>query len=268
VIKGSALTNKNVDKLLEAILAIAEINEYKANPNRLATGVIVESNIDLGLGPVATILIKNGTLAKSDFMIAGSSYGRVRIMLDENAKELMLAYPSTPVKIIGLNEPPLAGDQFVVSTNEQDIKEIAKKIKFHNTAILRQIESTNRINLDNSGKYLNIVLKTDVHGSLEAISNMLVNTQLEKIKINLMRRNIGGITESDVQLAKASNAIIVGFNVKPTKPIKTIADNQKVKIYFYDIIYKLQEDIQAMLESKLDPIYEEKETGEAIIQHL
>lgn len=267
-IKGSALTGLNVDKLLDVILATAEINEYKANPNRLAMGVVIESNIDLGLGPVATILIKNGSLAKGDFMIAGSSYGRVRAMLDENLKEVLLAYPSQPVKIIGLSEPPTAGDRFVVSVNEQDIKDIAKKIKIHNTTLIRQAEATSRINLDPNSNNLNLILKTDVHGSLEAIRNMLSNMEAQKIKINLLRSAIGGINESDIQLAKASNAIIIGFNVKATKTIKSIADYENIKIYFYDIIYKLSEDVQDMLDNKLDPVYEEKETGEAIIQQL
>jgi translation initiation factor IF-2 len=266
-IKGSALTGDGVTKLLDAILAIAEINEYKANPNRLAIGIVIESNMDKGFGPVATVLVKNGSLTKGDFIIAGSAFGRVRVMLDENLKEVLIAYPSQPVKITGLSEPPVAGEHFVVSTNEKDIKELAEKIRLHKLMVSRQADTLLNNTADGL-KLFNIILKTDVHGSLEAIRGMLSKVSVEGTKLQVIRSAVGGITESDVQLAKASKAIIIGFNIKPIRATKEIAENQKVRILFYDIIYKLNEDIQNFLLGELDPIYEEQETGEAIIQQL
>jgi translation initiation factor IF-2 len=244
------------------------MNEYKANPNRLALGVVIESNVDKGLGPVATVLIKNGTLTKGDFIIAGSAFGRVRLMLDENGKEVGIAYPSQPVKITGLSEPPAAGEHFIVSTNEKDIKEIAEKIRLHKLMSDRQMASLNQAEVIDGIKNFNIILKTDVHGSLEAIKNMLSKVNVEGAQLHIIRSAVGGITESDVALAKASKAVIIGFNIKPIRATKDIADSQQVKILFYDIIYKLSEDIQNFLLGELSPIFEEQETGEAIIQQL
>jgi translation initiation factor IF-2 len=249
-------------------LAVAEVSEYKANPNRLAMGVVIESNIDKGFGPVATVLIKNGTLTKGDFIIAGSAFGRVRVMVDENLHDVGIAYPSQPVKIMGLSEPPVAGEHFIVSTNEKDIKEIAEKIRLHKLMLNRQSDNlTHSENVDGI-KTLNVILKTDVHGSLEAIKNMLSKTEVEGAKLQIIRSAVGGITESDVTLAKASKAVIIGFNIKPIRATREIAQSQQVKILFYDIIYKLSEDIQNLLLGELSPIYEEQETGEAVIQQL
>ncbi|MDR0675079.1 MAG: translation initiation factor IF-2 [Mycoplasmataceae bacterium] len=267
-IKGSALNGDGINKLLEAIIVTAEMSEYKANPNRLALGVVIESNIDKGLGPVATILIKNGTLAKGDFIIAGSTFGHIRVMLDENGKEIGIAYPSQPVKITGLSEPPAAGEHFIVSTNEKDIKEIAETIRLHKLMQNRQAINLNQSEVVDGIKNFNIILKTDVHGSLEAIKNMLSKVHVEGAKLHIIRSAVGGISESDVTLAKASKAIIIGFNIKPIRATKDIADSQQVKILFYDIIYKLSEDIQNFLLGELSPIFEEQETGEAIIQQL
>lgn len=266
-IKGSALKGTNVSELLENILLLAEMNDYKANPDRLATGVVVESKLDKGLGPVATVLIQNGTLAKGDFIIIGGVYGRVRIMLDENNKEVKVALPSQPVKVVGINDVPNAGDHFVVSTNERDIKEIAAKIQQHKK--LQNFQYEQSILKDSEGKkVLNIILKTDVHGSLEAIKGMCSKIDVPGTKLSLIRCAVGGISESDIQLAKASNALIIGFNVKPSRSIKDIADAQKVQIYFFDIIYKLKEVLEKLLTGTLDPIYVEQETGEAEVKQI
>lgn len=269
VCKGSALTGKGVDKLLDAILALAEINEYKANPNRLALGVVLESNLDRGLGNVATILIKNGCLQKGDFIIIGQAYGRVRIMFDENNKELAIAYPSQPVRITGLSALPEAGEKFVVSVNEKDIKEIAEKIRLHKALIERE-NATRVINATKDGeKIVNIILKTDVHGSLEAIKQMVETMDTSfGVKPIFIRASVGSINESDVLLAKTTKALIIGFNIKPTRVIHDLANSHHIKILFYDIIYKLQEDIDFILHEKLDPIITEEETGEAVIQQL
>ena len=266
-IKGSALKGTNVSDLLENILLVAEMNDYKANPDRLATGVVVESKLDKGLGPIATVLVQNGTLAKGDFIIVGGVYGRVRIMLDENNKEVKVALPSQPVKVVGINDVPNAGDHFVVSTNERDIKEIATKIQQHKK--LQNFQYEQSILKDSEGKkILNIILKTDVHGSLEAIKGMCTKINVPGTKLSLIRSAVGGISESDIQLAKASNALIVGFNVKPSRSTKDIADAQKVQVYFFDIIYKLKEMLEKLLAGTLDPIYVEQETGEAEVKQI
>ncbi len=266
-IKGSALKGTNVPDLLENILLIAEMNEYKANPDRLATGVVVESKLDKGLGPVATVLVQNGTLAKGDFIIIGGVYGRVRIMLDENNREVKVALPSQPVKVVGINDVPAAGDHFVVSVNEKDVKDIAAKIKANEK--LKQFQFDQEMHKDSEGKkLLNVILKTDVHGSLEAIKGMVSKIEIPGTKLTLVRTAVGGISESDVQLAKASNAIIIGFNIKPSRNIKDIADSQKVKIYFFDIIYKLKESLEKLLTGTLDPIMVEEETGEAEVKQI
>jgi translation initiation factor IF-2 len=231
-------------------------------------GVILESNVDKGFGNVVTALVKNGSLSVGDYLIAGSAYGRVRAMLDENNKKLLVAPPSTPAKVIGLSEIPAAGEYFVSSKNERDIKEIAKKIKLHTNTLLNSSDSISKYDPSDGLKHTFLILKTDVHGSLEAIKNMLGKLNVEGTKLHLIRANIGGITEADVQLAKASNGLIIGFNVKPIRSVKEQADNQKIKIVFFDIIYKLSEAIVDILKGSLDPIYEEKETGEATIQQL
>ncbi|GHU32019.1 hypothetical protein FACS1894166_04540 [Bacilli bacterium] len=262
------MTGLGVDKLLEAILATAEMNEYQANPNRLPTGVVIESNVDKGFGPVATVLVKNGTLTKGDFIIIGSAYGHIRAMFDENRVEVVSARPSQPVKITGLNEVPPAGAHFAVSNNEKEIKEIAEKIRQHKITVDRQMEAGSQANTPEGLKLFNIILKTDVHGSLEAIKGMLAKVEIAGTKLQIIRSAVGGISESDVQLAKASRATIIGFNIKPSRATKDIADGQQIKILFYDIIYRLNEDIQNMLLGELDPVYEEQETGEAVIQQL
>ncbi|MDE7433820.1 MAG: hypothetical protein K2M43_01600, partial [Mycoplasmoidaceae bacterium] len=204
----------------------------------MASGVVVESKLDRGLGPVATVLVQNGTLAKGDFAIIGGVYGRVRIMLDENNREVKFAYPSQPVKLVGINEVPAAGDHFVVSANEKDIKDIAQKIKLHQRTM--QFEFDHDVNKDAQGKkVLNVILKCDVHGSFEAIKGMFSKIDIPGAKLSLIRGAVGGISESDVQLAKASKAIIIGFNIKPSRAVKDIADSQRINIYFFDIIYKL-----------------------------
>jgi translation initiation factor IF-2 len=230
-------------------------------------GIVLESRIDRGMGPVATVLVKNGSLTKGDFMIVGSTYGHIRAMFDESLKEVNVAYPSQPVKITGLSEVPAAGDHFVVSTNEKDIKEIAEKIRLHKIMQARQ-EATFVSSSKEGNKNLNIILKTDVHGSLEAIKGILSKVNVEGTFLQLIRSSVGGITESDVTLARASGAVIIGFNIKPSRATRDIADHQKIKILFYDIIYKLKEDIENLLLGQLDPIYEEQETAEAIIQQL
>ena len=267
-IKGSALTGQNVDSLLEAIIATSELQELKANPNRLGLGVVIESSLDKGLGPIATIIVKNGSVIKGDMIIAGSCYGRIRAMFDENNNEVKVAKPSQPVKVTGLNVVPLAGDHFAISNNEKDIKDIAEKIRLYQIQqknaeheILSKDEKTNN-------KKLIVILKTDVHGSLEAIKNVLNKTNVDGVSLVVLRAATGGITKSDIELAKASDGIIIGFNVKPIKTIKDFAQNQQVQIYFFDVIYHLAEEIENIMKGKLDPVFVEEETGEAEVKEL
>ena len=267
-IKGSALTGQNVDSLLEAIIATSELQELKANPNRLGLGVVIESSLDKGLGPVATIIVKNGSVVKGDMIIAGSCYGRIRAMFDENNNEVKVAKPSQPVKITGLNVVPLAGDHFAISNNERDIKDIAEKIRLYQIQqqnaeheILSKDEKTNN-------KKLIVILKTDVHGSLEAIKNVLNKINVDGVSLVVLRAATGGITKSDIELAKASGGIVIGFNVKPIKTIKDFAQNQQVQIYFFDVIYHLAEEIENIMKGKLDPVFVEEETGEAEVKEL
>lgn len=267
-IQGSALSGQNVTKLLDAILTLAELYELKANPNRLGMGVVIESNLDKGLGPVASVIVKNGTIAKGDILIAGSSYGHIRSMYDDQNKEVLLAKPSQPVRITGLNEVPAAGDRFIISNNEKDIKQIAEKIRLYQIQqqnaereLLTADENTNT-------KKLNIILKADVNGSLEAIKNVIAKINVADVSAVVLRAASGGITKSDVELAKASNSIIIGFNVKPTKSVKDLANNQHVTIYFFDIIYRLSEAIENIMKNKQDPVYVDEETGEATVKQI
>ena len=267
-IKGSALSGDNVDKLLESLLALAEMSELKANPNRLGMGIVIESNLDRGLGPVASVIVKNGTIAKGDMMIAGSSYGRIRAMFDDNGKEVLSAKPSQPVKITGLNNVPTAGDHFVISNDAEDIKEIAEKIRLYE--INKQNAERELLSHDDTtnSKNLVVILKSDVNGSLEAIKNVLSKTNVEGVKLTILRAATGGITKSDIELAKASKGIIIGFNVKPTKDVKDLANNQQVPIYFFDIIYRLAEAVEMIMKNKLDPIYMDEDTGEAQVKQI
>jgi translation initiation factor IF-2 len=201
-------------------------------------------------------------------IIAGSCYGRIRAMFDENNNEVKVAKPSQPVKVTGLNVVPLAGDHFAISNNERDIKDIAEKIRLYQIQqqnaeheILSKDEKTNN-------KKLIVILKTDVHGSLEAIKNVLNKTNVHGVSLVVLRAATGGITKSDIELAKASGGIIIGFNVKPIKTIKDFAQNQQVQIYFFDVIYHLAEEIENIMKGKLDPVFVEEETGEAEVKEL
>lgn len=268
IIQGSALTGLNVNKLLEAILATAEMMELKANPNRFGMGVVIESNLHRGLGPVASIIVKNGTVAKGDMVIAGSSYGHIRAMFNENGKEVLTAKPSQPVKITGLNSIPSAGDHFIVTNNDKEIKEIAEKIRLYQ--IKQQNMERELLTKDehSGNKKLVIILKTDVNGSLGAIKNVLSKFNVPGVDLTILRAATGGITKSDIELANAAKGIIIGFNIKPSKDIKDFATIHHVQIYFYDIIYRLSEDVEKIMKDQLDPIEVEEDLGEAEVKQI
>lgn len=270
-IKGSALLKQGIDELLSAIQLITEIKQFKANPNRFAYGTIIESNLSKGYGPLATLLVQNGTLKKSDYIVAGQSYGKIRMMFDSNGKEILVAPPSTPVKIAGLDSVPIAGDKFLALDNEKQAKDIATKIKTKNN----RLEWNNNINTtlnqqikDGIIKDLKIILKTDVHGSLEAIKSMISKIEIENAHLTIVRSAIGNITETDLRLAQTTGAIIIGFNIRPSRQIKDLSEQEKISIKTYDVIYKLKEDLETMMIGKLDPIITEEEIGEAKVSKL
>ena len=263
-VEGSALQKTGINELLQSILLISDINQYKADYNRLAFGTVIESNLDKGYGPMASVLIQNGTLKKSDYIIIGKTYGKIRLMFDENGKEVDTATPSTPIKIAGLENIPNAGDKFLVLNDEKKIKELVNQIKIQNTNFDINTNQKNNIN----SKELNIIIKTDVQGMLEAIKNMINKILIDGTHINLVRGAVGGITETDVRLAQASNALIIGFNVRPNRIIRDLLDQTKIIVKTYNIIYKLKEDLENLLIGKLDPVIVEEINGEATVQQI
>ena len=271
-VKLSAHTGENVDLLLESILVLAEMEDLKANPNRYASGTVIESKLDKNKGVTASLLINNGTLRLGDPVVVGSSFGKVRTLKDSNGNDLISALPSTPVEITGLNVVPVAGDKFMAFETEKEARSIAEKRanaekekKYTKKAVSLE-DLFERI--ENGHKEINIVLKTDVKGSEEAVKNALEKINVEGVKVTVIRSGVGTITESDVVLASASNAIIIGFNVVPSAKTKEAAKNYEVDIRLYNIIYKLVEEIESAMKGMLDPTYEEVTTGEAEIRQI
>ncbi len=268
----SAVTGEGIDLLLETILTIAEVNELKANPNRYAVGAVIESRLDKNVGGVASFLIQNGTLRIGDPIVVGSSYAKVRTMKNDRGESIVEAGPSMPVEITGLTENPSAGDKFMAFETETEAKEVAEKRK----NLLKQNEGTQkRVSLDDlfasvdaGNKEISIILKADVRGSEEAVKNALEKVTTKDVKVKVIRSGIGAITESDVVLATASNAIIIGFNVVAGTNTKELAKDKNIEIRLYTIIYKLIEDIEAAINGMLDPVYEEKLLGNAEIRRI
>ena len=271
-VKLSAHTGENVDLLLESILALAEMEDLKANPKRYASGTVIESKLDKNKGVTASLLINNGTLRLGDPIVVGSSFGKVRTLKDSNGNDLISALPSTPVEITGLNVVPVAGDKFMAFETEKEARSIAEKRanaekekKYSKKAVSLE-DLFERI--ESGHKEINVVLKTDVKGSEEAVKNALEKINVEGVKVTVIRSGVGTITESDVVLASASNAIIIGFNVVPSSKTKEAAKNYNVDIRLYNIIYKLVEEIESAMKGMLDPEYEEVTTGEAEIRQI
>ena len=272
VTKISAKTGEGVDELLENILLIAEMQELKANPNRYATGAVLESKMDKHVGAVATLLISNGTLRLGDPIVVGTAFGKVRTLKDDLGRNIVAAPPSMPVEITGLSSVPSAGDKFMAFETEKQAKQIAS-----DRALREKDADTNRTGMSleelfgkiNEGlKEINVVLKTDTNGSLEAVKSSLEKIEVEGVKINVIRGAVGGITESDIVLASASNALIIGFNVRGNNKVLDMAKQYSIEIRLYDIIYKLVEDMEKAMKGMLEPIYEEKVTGTAEIRQL
>ena len=268
----SAVTGEGVDSLLETILAVAEMHDLKANPNRYAVGAVIESRLDKNVGGIASFLIQNGTLRLGDPVVVGTSYAKIRTMKNDRGESIAFAGPSMPVEITGLTENPSAGDKFMAFETEAEAKVIAEKRT--NLAKLNEGKQK-RISLDDlfaavdaGNKEINIILKADVRGSEEAVKNALEKVTTKDVKVNIIRSGIGAITESDVVLASASNAIIIGFNVVAGANSKELAKDKNIEIRLYTIIYKLIEDIEAAINGMLDPVYEEKILGNATIRKI
>lgn len=269
----SAKNAIGIDELLENILLVAELKDYKANPNRYAVGTVIESRLDKHLGPIVTVLIQNGTLRLGDPIVVGNAYGKIRTLKNSNAEEITSAIPSQPVEITGINEVPVAGDKFMAFESEKQARSIGEERK--KQARLKENTSKTVLTLDalfskiqEGVKEINVIIKADVNGSSEAVKNSLEKIEVEGVKVNVIRSSVGGITEGDVVLAKASNAIIIGFNVRPSNSIKDYAEEQGVEIRPYNIIYKVVEEMEAAMKGMLDPEYEEKVLGNAEIRQL
>lgn len=271
----SAVTKDGIDQLLEMIILVSEMKELKANPNKRARGTIIEAQLDKGRGPVATVLVQNGTLKIGDPIAAGSTFGKIRAMMNDKGQKVKKAGPSIPVEILGLQEVPLAGDMFYVAENEKQARQVAESVVAKGREDMIK-ETPQKVSLDDlfsqiqSGnvKELNIVIKADVQGSVEAVKNSLEKLSNEEVRIRTIHGGVGAITESDVMLASASNAIIIGFNVRPEASAKSVADEQKVDVRLYRVIYNAIEDITAAMKGMLDPVYEEKIIGHAEIRQL
>ncbi len=271
--KISAVTGEGIDELLENILLIADVNNYRANPNRYAMGTVVESRLNKHVGPIVTVLVQNGTLRLGDPIVVGTAFGKVRTLRNDKAEEVTSALPSQPVEITGLNEVPSAGDRFMSFATEKEAKNIASVRK--DQARIRETKAKTSVSLDDlfakigeGLKEINVIIKADVNGSSEAVKNSLQKIEVDGVKINIIRSSVGGITESDIVLAKASSAIIIGFNVRPSKMIADKAKEEGVEIRFYNIIYKAVEEMEAAMRGMLDPEFEEKILGEATIKQI
>lgn len=272
--KMSAKQGIGISELLEMILLQAEIMELKANPHKSATGTVVEAKLDKGRGPVATLLVQNGTLHTGDMVVAGTCIGRVRKMTDDKGMEIKSAKPSTPVEIIGLDNVPEAGDHFKVFENEKQARRVADE------RLQQKIESERRqssaMSLDDLAdqikegdiKEVNIIIKADVNGSAEAVRSSMEKLQVGEVRTNVIRATAGAISESDIMLANASNAIIYGFNVRPNAAIKKLAEENGVSIRLHNIIYKALEELELMMKGMLAPVYEEVITGQATVKQL
>ena len=271
----SAHTHEGIPELLEMIILTAEVKELKANPNRNARGLVIEAELDKGKGPVATVLVQKGTLRVGDNIAVGACYGKVRAMMDDKGRRVKEATPSTPVEILGLNGVPNAGEVFVVTENEKEARSFADT--FISESKNKLLEETKaKLSLDDlftqikagNVKELPIIVKADVQGSVEAVKQSLTKLSNEEVMVKVIHGGVGAINESDVSLASASNAIIIGFNVRPDATAKSIAEREKVDIRLYRVIYQAIEDVEAAMKGMLDPVFEEKVIGHAIVRQL
>jgi len=271
----SAKQKIGIEDLLEMIILASEVKELKANPNKSARGHIIEAKLDKGRGPVATVLVQSGTLKEGDPVVAGHCYGRVRTMLDDKGSHTKSAGPAIPVEIVGLSDVPTAGDMFYVASSDKHARQLAETVVARGRENL--IKSTpNKVSLDDlflqiqagNVKDLNVVVKADVHGSVEALKASLEKLSNDQVRVRTIHGGVGAITESDVMLASASNAIIIGFNVRPDAQARSVAEAEKVDLRMYRVIYAAIEDIEAAMKGLLAPVFQEKVLGHAEIRQL
>ncbi|HHW79681.1 MAG TPA: translation initiation factor IF-2 [Acholeplasmataceae bacterium] len=268
-VKISALKKEGIDELLDLIELISEIEDYKANPNREATGSVIEAKLDRGRGPVATLIVSNGTLKVGDNIVVGNTYGKIRTMENDLKERFDIASPSTAIEVTGLNDVPQAGDTFMVFESERLTRQIAEERQ----ALIRVGEQKQKkatlesmFGDGDANKELNILIKADFQGSIEALKNLLETIDIDGFHANIVRASVGGITENDVTLASASNAIIIGFNVRPTGNVRDVSEEQGVEIRLYSVIYRIAEDLEKALKGMLEPKFEEKITGQVEVR--
>lgn len=270
----SAKFGKNIDELLDMIILESEMLELKADPDQPAVGSVIEARLDQGQGPVATLLVQQGTLKVGDPIVVGNTFGRVRTMTNERGRDLKKVTPSMPVSITGLNDVPEAGDRFVVFSDEKTARSVGEERA--EEAQIQERRKTNRVTLDNlfdsleegEMKEVDIVIKADVQGSVEALANSLKKIEVKGVKVNIIHSGVGAINESDVALAEASNAIIIGFNVRPTPQAKSQADSDHVDIRLHQVIYNAIDEVESAMKGMLAPTYKEEVTGEVEVREI
>lgn len=270
----SAKMGTGVNELLETVLVLSEVEDFRANPNKLAVGTVIEAKLDKGRGPVATLLIQSGTLKSGDAIVVGTSFGRVRKMVDDHGRELKSAGPSSPVEIIGLNDVPVAGDVFRAFDSEKKARQMAE------TRLIKRIDAernaSSALTLDDLARRIeegeiqdiNVIVKADVQGSAEAVKASLERIDISGVKVNVIRSTAGAISESDIMLASASNAVVYGFNVRPNAAVRKKAEEEGVQIRLHNIIYKAIEEMEAAMKGMLAPVYEEVVIGQAEVRQL
>ncbi|MBA2174068.1 translation initiation factor IF-2 [Halobacillus locisalis] len=273
-VKMSAVQGEGIEELLEMIVLVSEVEELKANPNRMAYGTVIEAELDKGRGPVATLLVQNGTLNVGDAIVVGNTHGRVRAMVNDIGRRVKVAAPSTPVEITGLNNVPQAGDRFLAFEDEKKARSVGEARA--QRALEENRSATARVSLDDlfeqikqgDIKDINLIVKGDVQGSVEALTGSLEKIDVEGVKVKIIHTGVGAITESDITLASASNAIIIGFNVRPDGNARKAAESENVEIRLHNIIYKVMEEIEAAMKGMLDPVYEEQIVGQVEVREV
>ncbi len=271
-VKVSAKTGEGIDLLLENIIALSEMLNLKANPNRYSRGIVVEARLDKNIGPVVTLLVQNGTIRVGDPIVVGTTFGKIRTLRNDKGQDIISALPSTPVEVTGITDVPVAGDKFMTFENEKEARSVAMKRQTQEKEkkFTKKVVSLEDLfdQIKEGKKEINILLKADVKGSEEAVKNSLEKINVDGVKVSVIRSGVGAITESDVVLANASNAIIIGFNVIPSTKTKEVAEFYNVDIRLYNIIYKVVEEIEAAMKGMLDPEYEEVILGEAEVRKI
>jgi len=274
VVPVSAKTHMGLDNLLEMVLLQADVLELKANPDRMARGTIVEAKLDKGRGPIATVLVQNGTLRRGDTIVAGTAYGKVRAMVDDKGRAVNEAGPSTPVEVLGFSEVPDAGDILNVSGADKLSKQVAEERR--NKIKAAQLKSKSRVSLDelftqmaeDELKELNIIVKADVQGSVEAVKQALEKLSNEEVRVRCIHGGVGAITGTDVMFASASNAIVIGFNVRPDSGARAMAEKENVDVRIYRVIYNAIDDVKNAMQGMFKPVFQETELGRATVREI